>query len=314
VKKIYWAIGLAVLLAVFPLAAARGFSYYLYLANLIVIYMVGALGLNIVVGFAGQLSLGHAAFFAVGAYMSAYLSLVHGLSFWLAMPISCIAAGILGFLVGLPSLRLRGPYLALCTAGFGEVVILIINNTEVLGRSKGLDKIPKPLFPGLDFGNRTTWYFVLVLFVILMVYVSWRLVESHVGRALMAIKANETAARASGINTFYYKVLAFTASAVFAGLSGSLYAHYIGYVSPDTFTFSVSVAFLSMVVVGGLATQVGPLIGAALILALPDTLSFLSQYKMIFYGAIIVACMVFMPNGLVSVEAKLAAALLRKKG
>jgi len=280
-------------------------SYYLYLANMIIIYLIGAIGLNILIGYTGQLSLGHAGFFAIGAYALAYLTL-NGFSFWLALFIALITAGLFGVLVGLPSLRLRGPYLALVTAGFSEVVRLLINNNNALGSSAGLYNVPKPNLFWLNSGSsRLTWYYFLILTAIIMIYISWRLIESYIGRALMAIKVNETAARASGINTFYFKVFAFTISALYAGLAGCLYASYVGYVSPDAFTFEGSIAFLTMVVLGGLGVQAGPIIGSIFVVAAPDLLTFLGEYKMIFYGIVIVFCMLFLPDGIVSFEKKL---------
>ncbi len=297
------AIVLIVALLLFPLIMTH--PYYLTLANLILIYAVAATGLNLVTGFTGQLSLGHAAFFAVGAYSSALLGKSLGWPFLVTLPISACVSTAFGAILGLPSLRLRGPYLALATAGFAEIIWIVINNWERLTQgSRGIAEIPRPSFLGMTISSETGWYYCLAFFFLLCTAISFRMVRSHYGRAFVAIRDNEPAASALGVNTFTYKVLAFAMSAFISGVAGNLYAYYRAYISPDSFTFAESVAFLSMVVVGGKGTFFGPLIGAVALVLVPDLLSFLQDFKMVFHGILLVLAMMFLPSGLISLVAK----------
>jgi branched-chain amino acid transport system permease protein len=288
---------IAVLL--FPLFMTH--PYYMHLTNLILIYALTATGLNLVTGYAGQLSLGHAAFFAIGAYSSALLSMRLGWPFLPALVAAAIIATLFGALLGVPSLRLRGPYLALATAGFSEIIRIVINNWDKLTQgSRGIPEIPVPSFFGVAVSSEIGWYYLLMALFLVSTLAAYRIVHSHLGRALVALRDNEPAASAAGINPFKHKVLAFALSAFLSGLAGSLYAHYRAYISPDTFTFAESVAFLSMVVVGGKGTLAGPLVGAAALTLVPDWLSFMKDFKMVFHGILLVLCMMFLPGGLVS--------------
>ncbi len=288
-----------VIAAIFPLVMTH--SYYLHLTNLILIYAVAATGLNLVSGYTGQLSLGHSAFLAIGAYTSALLTVnLH----WPVIPAviaATLVATMFGVLLGAPSLRLKGPYLALATAGFAEIIRIVINNWESLTRgSKGIPEIPPMGFGQCRITSETGWYYLLVVVFLASTLMAYRVVRSHLGRAFIAIRDNEAAASAAGINPFSYKVLAFAMSACLAGLAGSLFAHYRAYVSPDTFTFTESVAFLSMIVVGGKGTLPGAIIGAVALTLVPDLLSFLQDFKMVFHGALLILCMMFLPRGIVS--------------
>ena len=291
-------------LLLFPLIMTH--PYYMHLTNLILIFALTATGLNIVTGYAGQLSLGHAAFFAIGAYSSALLSMKMGWPFPLALVGSAVIATGFGAILGIPSLRLRGPYLALATAGFSEIIRIIINNWESLTQgSRGIPEIPGPSFLGIVISSEIAWYYFLIGLFLVCTLATYRIMRSHVGRAFIALRDNEPAASASGVNPFAYKVAAFAMSAFLAGLAGSLYAHYRAYISPDTFTFAESVAFLSMVVVGGKGTLAGPLVGSAGLTLVPDLLSFLKDFKMVFHGVLLVLCMMFLPGGLVSLAGTL---------
>jgi branched-chain amino acid transport system permease protein len=288
-----------VIFAVFPLVMTH--SYYLHLTNLILIYALAATGLNLVSGYTGQLSLGHAAFVAIGAYSSALLTTSLG---WPVAPTILVAtaiATVFGVLLGAPSLRLKGPYLALATAGFAEIIRIVINNWEGLTRgSRGIPEIPPLTVWHYKIASETGWYYLLAAVFLVCTLAAYRIVHSHLGRAFIAIRDNEAAAAAAGINPFTYKVLAFAMSAFLAGLAGSLFAHYRAYVSPDTFTFTESVAFLSMVVVGGKGTLPGALIGAVALTLIPDLLSFMQDFKMVLHGVLLVLCMMFLPRGLAS--------------
>jgi len=291
-------------LLLFPLIMTH--PYYMHLANLILIFALTATGLNVVTGYAGQLSLGHAAFSAIGAYSSALLSMKLGWPFPLALVGSAVIATGFGAILGIPSLRLRGPYLALATAGFSEIIRIIINNWESLTQgSRGIPEIPGPSFLGMAISSERAWYYFLIGFFLVCTLATYRIIHSHLGRAFIALRDNEQAASASGVNPFAYKVIAFAMSAFLSGLAGSLYVHYRAYISPDTFTFAESVAFLSMVVVGGKGTLAGPLVGAAALTLVPDLLSFMKDFKMVFHGILLVLCMMFLPGGLVSLAGTL---------
>jgi branched-chain amino acid transport system permease protein len=275
--------------------------YYMHLTNLILIYAIAATGLNIVTGYTGQLSLGHAAFFAIGAYCSGLLGKGLAWPFLGTLAASSVVATVFGALLGLPSLRLRGPYLALATAGFAEIIRIVINNWESLTQgSRGIAEIPPPSFFGVAVTSERAWYYLLIFFFLICTSATYRILHSHYGRGFVAVRDNEPAASASGLNTFTYKVLAFAMSAFLAGMAGSLYAHYRAYISPDTFTFAESVSLLSMVVVGGKGTLFGPLIGSAALILVPDFLSFLQDFKMVFHGILLVLAMMFLPGGLSS--------------
>ena len=288
-----------VIAVVFPLVMTH--TYYLHLTNLILIYALAATGLNLVSGYTGQLSLGHAAFLAIGAYTSALLTVNLR---WPVVPAILVASAIatlFGILLGAPSLRLRGPYLALATAGFAEIIRIVINNWEGLTRgSRGIPEIPPLTVWHYRVTSETAWYYLLAAVFLVCTLAAYRIVHSHLGRAFIAIRDNEAAAAAAGINPFAYKVLAFAMAAFLAGLAGSLFAHYRAYVSPDTFTFTESVAFLAMIVVGGKGTLPGALIGAAALTLVPDLLSFMQDFKMVLHGVLLVLCMMFLPRGLAS--------------
>lgn len=296
-----WKIYIIVLaFLIFPIIMTH--PYYMHLSNLILIYAIASTGLNLVTGYTGQLSLGHAAFFAVGAYTSALLSKDVGFPFWGSLIVAVIAATLLGSILGLPSLRLRGPYLALATAGFAEIIWIIINNWESLTQgSRGIQDIPQASLIGFVFSNEISWYYFLSFFYLLFTLCCYRLINSHYGRAFIAIRDNEPAAKASGINPLIYKVLSFAISAFLSGFAGALYAHYRAYISPDSFTFAESVTLLAMIVVGGKGTLSGPLVGAIALTMIPDLLSFLQDFKMVFHGILLVLTMMFLPGGIVSI-------------
>lgn len=304
-------LGLAVAL-LFPLVMTH--PYYMHLTNLILIYALTATGLNLVTGYAGQLSLGHAAFASIGAYATALLTMKLGWAVPLSIVTSAAVATVFGALLGIPSLRLRGPYLALATAGFSEIIRIVINNWVGLTQgSRGIPEIPPPSFFGAAVSSEITWYYLLVSLFLVCTLATYRIVHSHLGRAFVAVRDNEPAASAAGVNPFAYKVLAFAMSAFLAGLAGSLFAHYRAYISPDTFTFAESVAFLSMVVIGGKGTLCGPLVGAAALTLVPDLLSFMQNFKMVFHGMLLIMGMMFLPRGLVSLPGLLKGAKTRRE-
>jgi branched-chain amino acid transport system permease protein len=249
-----------------------------------------ALGLNIITGLTGQLSLGHAAFMSVGAFTGALLTIKTGTPFYLNVLLSGLVTAGVAALIGWPILRLTGDYLAICTLGFAEIVKVVFLNLEVTNKALGLtvptptDAVPMPI--------------AVLAVVILTIIASIFIQNSRFGRALKAIRDDEIAAESIGINIARYKVQSFAISAFMAGTGGCLYAHFLGYINPSDFGFLKSIDMLSMIVLGGLGSVPGAVFGASLLSAAPEFLRFMSQYRMLVYGALLVFLMVFRPNGM----------------
>lgn len=283
-------------------------SFALLLVIYIGIYSILSLGLNIIVGYTGMLQLCHAAFFAIGAYTTAVGMMFGGLGFWPLLLASGLLTALFGFLIGLPTLRLRGDYLAIATLGFGEIVRNVILNWDSVTRGPmGISGIPSPSVFGFTLNPFSkmqyvifVWVFVAITYVVLR-----RIVRSRVGRALEAIREDEVAAYAMGINITKFKIFAFAFGAFFAGIAGSLWAVFNQSISPNTFDFMLSVMILCMVVLGGLGNLNASILGAFLIVVageFPRLLGFSSivpaQFKQIIFGGILVSMMVFRPQGL----------------
>lgn len=266
--------------------------YYYQLLVITCINVIMALSLNLVTGCAGQLSLGHAAFMGIGAYTAGILTSVYGVPFLLALIAGGVSAALFGLLVGLPTLRLKGDYLAIATLGFGEIIRVAILNMKITGGAFGLRGIAKE-------ANLAT----AAAAVFLAYWTLMRLMKSRFGRALTAIREDEVAAGAMGIDITRHKVLAFVIGAAWAGIAGGLFAHWFRYLNPSSFAFARSVEILSMVVLGGMGSLEGPVIGAVVLTYAPEILrgasDFVSRYRMFFYGAILVIMMLVRPQGLV---------------
>lgn len=289
---------LGLLLLSWPLLTG-GKSFLSYTASLVGIYIVLSLGLNILTGYAGQISIGHAAFMAIGAYTSALLT-VRGVPFWFALPIAGAAAGAVGWLLGFPALRLHGHYLAIATLGFAAAVQQIITTWDgVTGGHMGL-KVGKPSFFGFPLNTDVRFYYVTLAFVAVMVLLSVNLLRSRVGRAFKAVRDSEVAAQAMGISLARYKTTAFGISAAYAGLAGSVYAHMIGYIGPADFTVGLSLNLLAAIVVGGLGSVPGSVYGGAFIALLPMLFSRVKNLPYVLTGAVLIAVVIFLPYGLAS--------------
>jgi branched-chain amino acid transport system permease protein len=282
------------------LPATVGQTYYMHLINLGLVFGVLAISLNIVLGYAGQISLAHGAFLGIGAYTAALLTAAHsGLLFWPGFLAAGVVTGVCGLAIGIPTLRLRGHYLALATLGFGEIVrIILFNWREVTRGMDGISAIPAPSLGFIVLDNDWKFYYLAAAALGLALAVSRRLERSKYGRELAAIRDAELAARTCGVNVTRLKILAFGLSAVLAGFAGSLYAHLIGFVSPDAFGFEVTASTLSMVLVGGVGTALGPVLGSAILTALPEALRASQAYYMLLYGVGIAALVIFLPQGL----------------
>jgi branched-chain amino acid transport system permease protein len=254
------------------------------------IAIILALGLNVITGLTGQLSLGHAAFMSVGAFTSALITIRLGLPFGINLLLTGVVTAMIGAAIGFPILRLTGDYLAICTLGFAEIVKVVFLNLDITNKALGMTvPTPKSIIPMPIY----VWL-VAILAIIIVTFVQ----TSRFGRALKAIRGDEIAAEAMGINTTRYKIQSFALGTFLAGVGGGLYAHFLGYINPSDFGFLKSVDILSMVVLGGLGSIPGAVIGASILAAAPEFLRFMAQYRMLVYGALLVFLMVFRPNGL----------------
>ncbi|MHB8174910.1 MAG: ABC transporter permease subunit [Nitrospirota bacterium] len=298
-KKIIAIAVLLTALSSFPFMADR---YTLDLAAQTGIYIVLALGLNIVVGQTGLLVLGYVAFYAVGAYTYAILSTNHLINFWAALPVAAFMAGIFGLILGAPTLRLRGDYLAIVTLGFGEITRIVLNNWDKLtGGPNGIADIPRPAIGTFQFSLTYFYYLVLVFAVLTVIFVS-RLNDSRIGRAWLAIREDETAAEAMGVNTTWLKLLSFALGAMLAGLAGVFYTAKMGFVSPESFNFLESIIILCMVVLGGMGSIPGVILGAVVLYIMPEALREFAQFRMLIFGGSLVALMVFRPQGIIGTK------------
>lgn len=268
-------------------------NYYLQVLMVIGINIILAVSLNLVSGFTGQLSLGHATFMGIGAYAATLLALKFHVPFLIAIIFGAVTAAIFGFIIGIPTLRLKGDYLAIATLGFGEIMKNILLNLKITGGPMGLRGIPK-----------VTNIYIVAAAVILVIFSLNRIMNSRVGKSFIAIREDELAAEAMGINTTNYKILAFTIGAFYAGIAGGLFAFLFRYINPNNFGFMKSIEILCMVVLGGMGNTAGALLGAAILTVLPEFLRsvspVISQYRMVFYGLLLVVMMIVRPQGLLS--------------
>ena len=291
---------LAAFVATIPLWLAN--PYHLHILIMAGIFAILALSLNLLLGYTGQLSLGHAAFFGIGAYASALLSLRLNWSVWLGLAAGTIAAAVAGWAIGRLALKLRGAYFVLVTISFAGVIALVsVNWMDLTNGPLGLPGVPAPVLGPWSLRGKAAYYYVVLVALALVYVVCHRLVYSRIGRALIALRENETLAESVGIEGTRYLVLAAVMSAGMAGLAGGLYAHYTRFVSPEVFLFTYTVTMVIMVVAGGKGTLAGPLVGALLFTALPEALRAVTswQWQMLAYGVILVVLVFFLPRGIV---------------
>lgn len=274
-------------------------DYFIDVAILAGIYIILALGLNVVVGFTGLLNLGFVAFYAIGAYSYALLNTRFGLDFWSALPFSVVLTSVAGFLLAVPALRLKGDYLAIVTLGFGEITRLILNNWDSVTRGpNGISGIAPPVIMSVSLGKLSYYYYLVLFFVAATVFITRRVYASRIGRAWVAIREDEIASSVAGINTTLYKLYACAFGAFWAGLAGAVFAGKMQFVSPESFTFMESVLILCMVILGGLGSIAGVIVGAFLLVLLPEVLREVQLYRMLALGIGLVLLMVYRPQGL----------------
>ena len=297
--------GLGAVALLAPLAVPN--DYVMGVIARICLYALLALGLNIVVGFAGLLDIGYVAFFGIGSYVYAFLSSPHfglHLPFLLTLPIVVAATAVSGVIIGAPTLRVRGDYLAMVTLGFGEIVYLLLVNLDrplnITGGPSGIIGVDPPALAGLAPGSNVEYYFLFLVFLAFAVLMSVRLRDSRIGWAWRAIREDEVAAQAMGINVFVAKLQAFAIGAAFAGVAGCMLASWQRSVFPANFMFTESINILAMVILGGMGNLFGVILGAALIVALPELFREFEQYRLLAFGFMLMALMVFRPQGLLT--------------
>lgn len=274
-------------------------TYHHYLLNIILINVILAVGLNIVKGFCGQVTVGHIALAAIGAYTSAVLSAKLGWPFWLALPAATAFTGLAGAMIGIPSFRLEGAYLALATLGLAEAVRIIISATDYLGASVGFSDIPPPVLFGQPFGDHIRYYYIVMPVALAGLYFSFCILRSDIGRAFKAVREDSLAAAATGIDVRKHKTLAFVLSALYAGCAGGLQAHMApGFLHPNSYTITEMITLLLMVVAGGIGHIWGGVIGAVIVTIIYDLTNEYYLYRLAIFGMIIVLTVIYMPRGI----------------
>ena len=292
-----WLIVAALIVAVLvPIPLSR---YGVYLAALTLIYAIAAHGLNLTIGYAGQISLGHAAFFGIGAYVGGLLMVKLGMSFWLAVPIAALVCFAVGWLLGYPALRVQHHYLAFATLGFNTLIFLVIRNEEWLtGGTFGLNGVPRPSISDFELTKDLGYYYLVLAFFVFASMILWWIVRSPWGRAFNALRDNAIRAESVGIDIRAYTLLAFAIGAAYAGVAGVLFASLVNFIEPAPFGIPASIAMLLMVVVGGIGRFWGPLLGAILVTLLPEWLRGLKDWYLVVFGLSVMLLMVYHPGGL----------------
>jgi len=288
-------------------------EYSITIGTLIAIQAIVACGLNVIVGYAGQISLGHAAFFGIGAYASALLTTAGGLSFWSALPIVLGITGLIGLFLGLPSLRLREDFLAITTIGINFIVVSIFQYVPFFGGALGIGGIPRIVL----FGERlrgVSFFFLTGGFLSITLLICWLFTRSWSGLACFALREDETAASSMGVSPVRFKLTAFILGTAMAGLGGALYAHFMRFISATDFGFPMSVMILSMIVLGGMGTLWGPVLGAIVLGILPELFRPLTDYRMFLYAALLLLMIRFQPGGLLGENSLARRTFSRLKG
>ena len=280
--------------------------YYLHIIIMSGIFVLLASSMNLITGCTGRLNLGHAAFYGIGAYGSTLVVMKLGFPVWFGMVMGGLITVFFGVLIGIPCLKLKGSYLAITTLAFGEITRLaMINFVPLTNGPLGIRGIPGP--PAIVFGrttlisfeSKTSYYYLILVLCVLCLLIIRRVLNSQIGRTFMAIREDEVRAETVGIDTIQVKIMNFALGAFFAGIAGSFYAHYVRFISPDTFTLGETFTMLTMVVIGGLGTFYGPIIGGVIFTFLPELLRAIAEYRMILYGLMMSVAIIFMPDGII---------------
>ncbi|MCJ7495075.1 MAG: branched-chain amino acid ABC transporter permease [Deltaproteobacteria bacterium] len=295
-NKIYLLIFTLIILTI---PAALQNNYHLMVLNVAALNIIVVIGLNLFIGYAGQISLGHAAFFGLGAYLSAIFTVTFGLPLWPAIILAMAITGMIAFAIGIPTLKLEGHYLVMATLGFNIIIYIVMIQLEtVTGGPSGFAGIPRLKIAGFVFDSDLKIYYLLWAVSSGVLLLALNLIHSRVGRAMAALSHNEIAARCAGIDTENYKVKIFVISAALASLAGSFYAHYLTFISPGTFSFFYSIQVVTMVLIGGIGSLWGSVLGAILLTVLPEILHAAKEYNVLIYGIILMVVLIFFPQGL----------------
>ena len=296
-QKIALAVGLIVIAMLPPFLK----NYGIYLMTLLCVYLMAAFGLNLIVGYAGQMSIGQAAFYGIGAYISAILTTKLGVSFWLVLPLAAIVCFIIGLMLGFPALRVQHHYLAFATLGFNVLVYLVMRNEEALtGGTFGIANIPRPSLFGYSLDGPLPFFYFTYVSVILLAAVLWYLLRSPWGRAFAALRDNPIRAESTGVNITAYTLLAFAIGAACAGIGGVYLTALVNFIEPGQFNLSVSLMMLLAVIVGGSGRFFGPVLGSVIVILLPEWLRFLKDWYLALFGFAVIVLMIFLPGGLLS--------------
>ncbi|BER91677.1 branched-chain amino acid ABC transporter permease [Atrimonas thermophila] len=288
---------LGVLLLLLPLLLSN--DYFMRVATVILLYVLLASSLNVINGYSGQFNIGHAAFYCIGAYTAAILSTRYGFSFWVLLPLSGLASALFSCLLGIPTLRLRGIYFAMTTLGFSEIIRLsVLNWTSLTRGPMGIPGIPFPNLFGMELRSNAHFYYVILGIVALMLLVTQRVLNSRIGRAWIAIREDQAAARAMGVEAFKYKLINLMFGAFWAGVAGCFYAFFASYISADSFTLDEGFSILAMVLVGGQGTLLGPVIGATFLTLLSEFFRGIAQYRLVIFGIAILLTVYLRPQGI----------------
>ncbi len=293
-------------------------KYHLHLLIMAGIFAILTMGLNLIYGYVGQLSLGHTAFFGIGAYTSALLALRLQLSFGITLLSAAVVAGAAGVFIGHITLRLRGAYFVIVTLSFSEIIYLVaVNSVDFTGGPMGLPGVPGaggwlPILGTWELTSKTSYYYLVVCVLVPLVFIVCRMIRSPIGTAFVALRENEDLATSVGIGAYRYAMVAFVTGAMFAGLGGSLYAHYVGFISPEVFTFHYMILMLVMVIMGGLGTISGPIVGSVLFTLIPEYLRVADKLREPIFGAILMVSIIFMPRGIVPLCGRLRRVLRRR--
>jgi len=290
-----------VMLALIALAPLGLKNYGIYLLTLWCVYVMAGMGLNLTVGYAGQMSIGHAAFLGIGAYTAAILLKV-GFAFWFVLPLAALNCFLVGLVLGFPALRVQHHYLAFATLGFNVLVYLFIRNEEWLtGGTFGISGIQRPKLAGMSLDGSLAFFYFVYASTILLALVLWWIIRSPWGRAFAALRDNPIRAESLGVNIMAYTLLAFAIGAAFAGVAGAYFAVLVQFIEPGPFHLVTSLMMLLMVIVGGSGRFFGPMLGAAIVILLPEWLRFLKDWYLVIFGLAVVAMMIWLPGGLLSI-------------
>ena len=305
-KKLHLVFALAALVAVIVVPSFLK-NYGIHLFTTWLVFIIATMGLNLTVGYAGQKSLGHAAFFGIGAYTVA-IFLKAGLSFWLGLPVAALLCFGVGLILGFPALRVQTIYLAFATLGFNTALWLVMRNEEWLtGGTFGINNIARPMLGGLSLDRNLPYYYLVLAFTLLLGALLWGLLRSPWGKAFTALRDNPIRAESLGIDTRGYTLLSFAIGAAYAGIAGGLYASQVQFIDPALFTVGSSIMMYLMVVVGGPGYFLGPLLGSAVGVILPEWLRFAQAWYLLIFGAAVVLLMIWLPDGLLSLPDRLQA-------